>query len=153
MTELGYGAYAGADIEPVAPGTLFYRNELGGYVCTSAFHQDVGYALFHEARNNWYIDIFDKLNGGMLPVLCTEQQEIMSMTREYDDGSQLLYITNLNFDELDSVKLRFARVPAAILRLTPEGTWEKTPFTAAGNDVTLQWYMGCYDVAVFKIEY
>ena len=153
MTELGYGAYSGADIEPVAPGTVFYRNELGGYVCTSAFHQDVGYALFHEARNRWYIEIFDKLNGSMLPVICTEQQEIMTMTREYTDGSQLLYITNLNFDELDTVKLRFAKIPSAILRLTPEGKWEKTPFTVEGNDITLQWYMGCYDVAVFKIEY
>ena len=143
----------GAEIEPVAPGTVFYRNELGGFVCTSAFHQDVPYAQYHEARNRWYLDIFDKLNGKMLPVVCTEQQEIMTMTRDFADGNKLLYITNLNFDDLESIRLRFADTPSAVCRLTPEGTWEKTPFTVSGHEVTLQYSMACYDAAVFKIEY
>ena len=153
MTELGYGAYAGAEIERVAPATVFYRNELGGFVCTSAFHQDIPYAQYNEARNRWYLEIFDKLNGKMLPVVCTEQQEVMTMTRDFADGNKLLYITNLNFDDLESIKLRFAEIPVSICRLTPAGSWEKTPFTVNGNEVTLQWHLACYDVAVFNIQY
>ncbi len=152
MTELGYGAYSGAPIESVAPGTVFYRNELGGYVCTSAYHQDITYAQLLESRNKWYIDILDKLNGSKLPVVCTEQQEVMLLTREYADGKQLLLITNLNFDDLEEIKFRFAVTPAGISRLTPEGNWEKVNFQCQGDEVIISRSLKCYDTEIFKLN-
>ena len=152
LTQLGYSPFNGSDeMESVAPATVFYRNALGGYVCSTAFHQDVPYAQYHEARNKWYLEILEKLNGGKLPVVCREQQEVITLTREYADGSILLYMSNLNFDDLDEIRLHCAKMPSEILRLTPEGNWEKAPFRTDDERIILEWHLGCYDTAVFKL--
>ena len=152
MTELGYGSYAGAPVESVAPGTVFYRNELGGHVCVSAYHQDIVYSQLMEARNKWYLEIFDRLNGRMLPVTCPEQQEVMALTRKYNDDKLLLLICNLNFDELEEFRLRCARMPEEISRLTPEGKWVKVPFRSENGEIIIEHFLGCYDTEIFKLN-
>lgn len=150
-TELCFSPYPSSPaLETVAPGTVFYRNALGGMVCVSAFHQDVPYGLLNEARNRWYLGIFDKLNGGKLPVVCLEQQENICLTRRCADGGTMLYMCNLNFDDMEEIRLRFAKTPEKIFRLTPEGKWVENPFRAEGEEVILEWRLGCYDPAVFK---
>jgi len=152
MTELGYGAYSGSPIERVAPGTVFYHNALGGYVCTSAFHQNIVYAQLLESRNKWYLEVLDKLNGSKLPAVCTDQQEVMLLSREYADGKQLLFIANLNFDDLEELTFRFAVPPAGISRLTPEGNWENVSFKCRGDEVIIERSLKCYDTEIFKVN-
>lgn len=150
-TELCFSPYAASDaVEKVSPATVFYRNEAGGMICVSAFHQNIPYAQLHEARNRWYLEILDRLNGTKLPVVCLEQQEVTAVTRKYSDGKTLLYMCNLNFDDLDEIRMRFAETPAEILRLTPEGKWVNTPFRTEGEEVIIDWHLGCYDPVVFK---
>ena len=62
----------------------------------------------------------------------------------------MLYMCNLNFDDMEEIRLRFAKTPEKIFRLTPEGKWVENPFRVEGEEVILEWRLGCYDTAVFK---
>ena len=88
----------------------------------------------------------------MLPVTCPEQQEVMALTRKYNDDKLLLLICNLNFDELEEFRLRCARMPEEISRLTPEGNWEKVNFQCQGDEVFIERSLKCYDTEIFKIN-
>ncbi len=152
LTKLYYAAYNGAEPEEVAPATVFYRNESGGSICCSAFHQEVPNAQSNEPRKEWYIEIFDRLNGGKLPAVCQDLQDITALTRRCADGSLLLLVCSLNFDELDEIKIRFAQRPAELSRLTPEGVWEPCKFRIEDENVFIDRRMVCYDLEIFKVK-
>ena len=151
LTTLCYAPFNGAEPEEVSPATVFFRNALGGTVCTSAFHQGIPYAQGNEPRKEWFLEIFDKLNGSKLPAVCQDLQDITALTREYEDGSLLLLVCNINFDRLEKIALRCAKQPEKILRLTPGGSWEECPFTAEEENIFVRHSMECYDLEVFRI--
>ena len=150
-THLCYAAFAGAEPEVISPATVIYENDLGGTVCCTAFHQDVPNAQCNEPRKEWLVEILDRLNGAKLPFVCQDLQEITALTREYQDGSSLMLVGSLNFDELDELKVRCGKVPAKVLRLTPEGTWEEVKFRVEGDDIFIQCHFICYSLELFKL--
>ena len=150
LTTLCYAPFIGAEPEEVSPATVFFRNALGGMVCTSAFHQGVPNAQGNEPRKEWYLEIFDKLNGSKLPAVCQDLQDITALSREHEDGSLLLLVCNINFDRLEELAVRCAKLPGKILRLTPGGKWEECSFTVDGETVFIGQPMNCYDLEVFK---
>lgn len=152
LTRLCYAPFIGAELEDVAPATVISRNALGGTICTMAFHQEVPYAQCNEPRKELYLEIFDKLNGSKLPLVCQDLQDITSLTRRSSDGSLLMLVCNINFDELDELKVRCAAIPSKVSRLTPEGVWEDCPFTVENEYIFIQRHMGCYDLEVFKLS-
>ena len=151
-TSLCYTPFVGAAPEPAAPGTVFYHNAAGGSICCTAFHQEVPYAQNNEPRKEWYIEILDKLNGQKIPAVCQDLQDITALTRRCADGSLLLLVCSLNFDELDEIKIRFAQRPAELSRLTPEGVWEPCKFRIEDENVFIDSRMVCYDLEIFKVK-
>ena len=106
----------------------------------------------NEPRKEWYIEIFDKLNGGKLPAVCQDLQDITALTRRCNDGTLLLLVCSLNFDELEELKIRCAQTPAKVCRLTCEGLWEECDFEVENDTVYIRRPMGCYDLEVFKLK-
>ncbi len=152
LTKLYYAAYNGAELEEIAPATVFCRNALGGMVCSTAFHQEVPNAQSNEPRKEWYIEILDKLNGAKLPAVCLDLQDITLLSRINSEGELLLMACNLNFDELDELKLRCAKRPSQVRRCNCEGVWEECPFRVEGENIILQLPMGCYDLELLKLS-
>ena len=152
ITKLYYAAYNGAELEEIAPATVFFRNTLGGMVCSTAFHQEVPNAQNNEPRKEWYIEILDKLNGSKLPAVCQDLQDITALTRITAENELLLMVCNLNFDELESLKVRCAQTPSKVLRLTCDGVWEECSFSGEGEVIHIDRPMGCYDLEVFKLS-
>ena len=85
-------------------------------------------------------------------MVCTDQQEVMLLTRDYADGKKLLLIANLNFDDLEEITCRFAVPPVSISRLTPEGTWEEAAFRCRDGEVIIERSLKCYDTEIFKLN-
>ena len=152
MTELCYSPYAGSpEREFAAPGTVFFRNALGGLVCSTAFHQDVSYVQYNETRKEWYVRILERLNGGRLPAVCQDLQEILVLTRAYEDGRVLCYICNLNFDPMETVTLRCGAEPARVEELTPGGEWRELSFRKEGENIVLDRSLNCYETLIVRL--
>ena len=153
LTELQYLSYPGADdAETVAPATVFYRNSLGGTVCSMAFHHQIAYSQFNEPRKAYLVEMLERLRGKKFPLVSADAQNVTLVTREYPDGAILAEICNINFDPLKKIGLRCAACPHKVERLTGEGKWVSVPFTAAAGGISVEYPLGCYELAVLKLS-
>ena len=73
---------------------------------------------------------------------------LRALSREHEDGSLLLLVCNINFDRLEELAVRCAKLPGKILRLTPGGKWEECSFTVDGETVFIGQPMNCYDLEI-----
>ena len=154
MTELRYAASAvSQEFEYVAPATVFYKNTLGGYVCTAAFHTKLCYlGYFCESRKDWMLEILDKLSGGKLPFAVKNEQNFMAIERKLADGSTLFAAYNINYDPVKQLMIRCAAEPASVQVLTPAGVWQNVTYTWDGDSITLDYAVPSMNFAVLKIK-
>ncbi|MBO7740931.1 MAG: hypothetical protein J6S21_00090 [Victivallales bacterium] len=155
MSSLYYAAFANSpDKEKVAPATIVYKNSLGGTVgVTNLSIADMyWYNLLTDARKNWALNFLDLVNGGQLPNVVPDYQNALVLTRKAGDGSQLVAIFNQNFDPMQNVKIRADRKPAKIMKLTPDGKWEKVSFKHKDGNVVIKHRLECYNFIVLKIH-
>ena len=153
FTEFYYSSYPGADdLEYLAPATVFYKNAYGGTICSMAFHHAIAYSQFNVGRREFLIEIIEKLRNRKMPVLCTDEQNITVITREYEDKSILCEVCNINFDPLKEISLRCAEVPEKIEYLAGDGTWHDMPFTLEDDTVKIKHTLACYELMIFKIS-
>ena len=153
FTEFYYASYPGADdLEYLAPASVFYKNSYGGTICSMAFHHGIIFSQFNVARREFLIEIIEKLRGRKLPVLCSDEQNVTVITREYDDKSILCEVCNINFDPLKEISLRCAKTPEKIEYLAGDGSWHEMPFTLDGNTVKIARTLACYELVIFKIR-
>lgn len=153
LTKLYYLPFNGSpDLEEVAPATVFYRNELGGTVCCTAFHQQIDFFHINELRKKWYMEILDRLNGKKLPLVCLAEQDITVLTRKSSDGSMLVLACNLNFDDLTELSFRCDPMPQTIQQLMPDGQWKICDFRQDADTVSLPVQLSCYDLVVLKFQ-
>lgn len=152
ITKLYYAAYNGAELEEIAPATVVYRNKLGGTVGCAVFNQNIPYAQGNEPRKEWYVELFDRINGEKIPAVCQDLQDITALSRQCEDGSLMMLVCNLNFDELDELKIRCAKEPSKVTRLTPEGLWKECGFRVENDNIFIDRSMGCYDLEIFKFS-
>ena len=153
FTELHYVSYNGADDdEYIAPATVFYKNALGGYVCSMVFHYQIVYSQFNERRKEFFIEILERLRGRKLPLVSADAQNVTVITLEYSDGALLTEVCNINFDPLKRIALRCAKTPSRVERLTGAGEWAEASFEVKGETVTVEIPLGCYELAVLKLK-
>lgn len=154
MTEFCYAASAvSPDLTPVAPATVFYKNKLGGYICTAAFHTKLSFLGFYsESRKDWMLEVLDKLNGAKIPFAVKNEQNFAAMERKLSDGSTLFAAYNLNYDPVKQLMIRCGTKPSNIKVLTPAGTWEDVKFTWNGDAVTLDLSVAAIHFAILKIK-
>ena len=153
FTELHYVSYNGADDdEYIAPAAVFYRNALGGYVCSMVFHYQIVYSQFNERRKEFFVEILERLRGRRLPLVSADAQNVTVITRAYPEGGLLAEVCNINFDPLKRIALRCAETPSCVERLTGAGEWIEVPFEAEGDTVTVEIPLACYELAVLRLK-
>ena len=137
--------------EEAAPGTVLWRNALGGTVVTCAYHTDMTpLHRFSEARKAYFVKLLDRLAGRPLPYVCGNDQDVLVLARARKGGGSIVLAVNLNSEPIDAFRLR-AQDATAVSVLSPEGTWRAVPFTRDGEWLSLPVGLAFYQGQVFKI--
>ena len=154
MTEFRYAASAvSTEFEYVAPATVFYKNTLGGHVCTAAFHTKLStLSYYSEIRKDWMLEILDKLSGGKLPFAVKNEQNFMAIERKLTDGATLFAAYNINYDPVKQLMIRCAEKPVSVQVLTPAGVWQTLTFNWDGDSIILDHAVPSMNFAVLKIR-
>ena len=153
LTKLGFSPYTGSPVfEEAAPGTVLWRNALGGTVVTCAYHTDMtSLHRFSEARKAYCVKLLDRLAGRPLPYVCGNDQDVLVLARARRGGGSIVLAANLNSEPIDAFRLR-APDATAVSVLGPDGTWRAVPFTRDGEWLSLSTGLAFYQAKVFKVE-
>ena len=137
--------------ELVSAGTVFFRNELGGTVCTSAFHPDMrGWDLHSDARKEWLIAVLDRLINGFFPGVVLNEQHVTVITRKQGEAL-LAAVFNLCFDPMPSIRFRAVGVKQ-VEQLGSDGIWKPAKWSLNGNVLTVKIELPCYNTAILRIR-
>ena len=165
---LEYEPFEGAKtVRRVAPGAVSFVNGLGGRVVSVAYpvnldaspsqgaywSHSLHFSRFSEVRKRWFEHVLSEAYGAELPVAAAEDRDIYLLSRRASDGSRLLLLVNQNRDSLEGVRLRFARQPILIERLTDGGEWNELRVTSKGNVLNLGLTLSCYEVLIVRVRY
>ncbi len=125
---------ASIDYTPVAPGTVRFKNKLGGTVVTLAGtpYSSMAFGEFpflNQTRKKFLLEL---MNGiAVQPVLYPGTGELFLKTCRL--GRDLyLPLTNLGRDDLDALVLAFGKLPESVESLTSGGVWKAVEF--CGSD-------------------
>ena len=153
LTKLGFSPYTGSPVfEEAAPGTVLWRNALGGTVITCAYHTDMTpLHRFSEARKAYFVKLLDRLAGRSLPYVCGNDQDVLVLARTRKCGGSIVLAVKLNSEPIDALRLR-APGAVSVSVLAPNGTWCAVPFTRDGEWLALQAGLAFYQAKVFKVE-
>lgn len=143
------------DTEYVAPGTVFFRNSLGGAVFTFAeqlpdhMGLDV-FSTYNEKRKRQIVEAIELVSGKPLSHY-PEDAEVLFREGRAADNSRIFAVLSTTIDPLERIRLFIADRPQAFERLNGRGTWE--PVAHVVNDdgsVTLDSPAETFKVAVFR---
>jgi len=137
----------------VSPGTVFFKNRLGGLVATTVLTDDVDPSFrFSHARKTWLNRILARLNGGTVPDFTVlNDQDFATLVRKADDGSHLVAAFNFNLEPVETLELSLAAKPARVERLDADGVWRAVAATHGGGLLSVDASMPSWGVAVFRI--
>ena len=153
LTKLGFSPYTGSPVfEEAAPGTVLWRNALGGTVATCAYHTDMtSLHRFSEARKAYLVKVLDRLAGHPVPYVCGNDQDVLVLARARKGGGSIVLAVNLNSEPIGAFRLR-APGATAVSVLGPGGTWRDVRFTRDGEWISLSTNLVFYQANVFKIK-
>ena len=154
MTNFFYRqSVASTKTEVTAPATVFFRNRLGGLVCSCAYHMEVlPWDMYNEQRKDWLIKILDRLSGRKFAPVVLNRQDVLALTRRKADGSLIMAVYNLNFDPLKKLEIRCAAKPAKMEILGADGIWREAETAFSGEVLTVKTDLHCYELAVLKLR-
>ena len=148
-----YAPYAGsADVQTVAPSTIYYRNKLGGEVVVAAYHRNMSFLqMFSEGRKRWFVNCLDKLSGNMDAIICGNDQYVLMAQALRSDGVRFVLAVNLSSDPIRELSLR---IPPGetVERLCANGSWEKVVGTRDGAFLRLPIPIAFYEAVVVRVE-
>lgn len=140
------------ELEKVAPGTVLFRNKLGGHICVTAFCTVWrGNNQLEENRKDFLLALLDQLNGEALPFVVMDYQNVAALTREKANGETLMAVYNINFDRLDPISIRCAK-PSSVEFLAPSGEWKKLEFSYENGIALLSYGLECLEGVILKIK-
>ena len=155
LTELRFKPYGNAlSSEYVSPGTLLFRNRLGGTVCLTAYGSGaIFYNLYSEPRKRWLMRTLEALAGERFPYVVENEQDFLTLARETSDGSvAYLAAFNLNYDPVDEVRISLPAAPTGVELLAADGTWREVPVKWNDGTLVVQCRLACQGVAVVRIR-
>lgn len=140
-------------VERVADAAVLFRNALGGTVAVMSFHLGIKYGwLYSEARRQYLNDVLDELNGAPLENVCMNAQNVLALSRNAADGSDILLFGNLNYDTEDELLIRRNARPASVEVMNPDGGWGEVGFSFEDGVVRIPCEWPCYGVKVLRIR-
>ena len=155
LTWLGYSPYGGSPaFEKVAPGTVLWRNSLGGTVAVCAYHANM-FSL-HQlsgARKAYLLGLLDRLAGFPLPFVCGNDQDVLVLARARADGRTHVLAVNLNSEPIRALRIRVpgSTVAEASL-LAPDGSWRKIHARRDGDWLELDATLDFYEAKTFTFD-
>ena len=153
LTILGFSPYYGSPVfEEAAPGSVLFRNKLGGTVATCAYHGGMHVLYqYSEARKRFVMGLLDRLNGGPMPFVCGNQQDVLVLAREDKGGSAAVFAVNLCSDPIRTIRLRAPNHSSAEI-LSPGGTWRKVPVRRDGEWLLIDVDIAFYEAKAFRLN-
>ena len=143
------------EFENLFPGTVVFKNELGGKIFTFCGTPKAEYNI---------IDAFSYLNysrkqqlvkmmrgTGEMPVYYPEYEEVFLKVADIKDGGIFCAVFNISTDPIDNVKLFIEKTPQRIERLSPDGCLINIDFVREGEFYILNTPCNILDPAVLII--
>lgn len=154
-SSLAWRAWSGAtEFERVAPAAVLCTNALGGTVMSVAYHMHMGVPYsYSEARMAWLTRRLADLNGGKpMDNVSACGQNVLSIVRKTAEGADLVFIANVNFDPLRSVRISRAVKPSNVEILSQNGVWGAAKWDWADGILKVSVPLPCYETTMFRIK-
>lgn len=154
LSDLKLAEFRGSPVaETVAPGTVFYKNEHGGEIVTAA----MGIATFFlngpsPAQKLFLLEVLSKLDPETVPVYEVSDQPVYLRCGLRKDGSYLVAVVNLSFDEMEKIQLRCRRQVRKVELLNGSGEWGQIPFSWIGDTAEIGKTVKCYESVILKLS-
>lgn len=128
--------------ELLFPGTVVFKNSLGGTVITfagtprSGFNISEAFSMLNESRKHQLLRLLSAT--GELPAWAPGDEELYLRAGDLPDGRLLLSLINLSTDPEEQLELVLAHKPVSITRLMPDGSEQEVDFTCSDGVYTLR---------------
>lgn len=127
-----YNTLDGENIELLFPGSVLYKNALGGTVVTFCGAPSVNYTITEAFSFLCYsrkLQLTEILkNMGALPVYYPEDEEVYLKAAKMEDGGLFCAIFNIGLDPIDNAELIFEKPITRIEKLMPDGSRKEVNF-------------------------
>ena len=154
LSDLFLAAFRGSpDAKVVAPGTVYYENPSGGKIITVA----MGIATFFlngpsSNQKAFLLELLNKLDPDSVPVHAICEQTVYLRCGQRADGSRLVAMVNLCFDEMDEIRLFCQKPVQEVTLLNGKGEWSPVEFTSTGNVTEVKKSVKCYEFVILKLN-
>jgi len=118
--------------EKLFPGSVIFKNELGGTVVTFCGTPNVDYTIttafsfLNYSRKLQLTEILRKT--GNLPVYYPEDEEVYFKAAKMQDGGLFCALFNIGLDPIDNVELCFEKPVTKLEKLMPDGSRKSVDF-------------------------
>ncbi|MBQ7649970.1 MAG: hypothetical protein IJS15_03375, partial [Victivallales bacterium] len=143
LSTLFHKGYAfSKDETNVGPGSLYFKNDLGGSVIATAIFYGVQesfkcYGVFNETRKRQYIEFISKLTE--LELYHVGDTEVMLRYALNSDGSRIVYIYNAGLDVLEEMTFKGIWAEEAKPQiLSGDGKWLVAQCSHEGGLLTIR---------------
>ena len=152
FTELCFRSPTGEET-PVAPGTVIFRNALGGTVALSAYgNYGIFYNLYGDERKRWLERTLAELNGGNFDFIVRNEQEVLALVRvTADGGTAFVGAFNHGYDPLKVLSVTVKDAPRRVEVLSAHGEWTSVPFDYADGTLRVACDVPCQGEVVVRI--
>ena len=153
LSSLVWKPFGGSpDFDRISPSATLFANSLGGHVLVTAYHMHMGAAYqWSEARKAWLLRLVGKLDPRATENVAAIQQNAVALARRMEDGADLVYLCNANYDAVDEVAVMRSVRPAKVETLEL-GEWRGQEFRWADGVLTVARPLPCYDTVVMRIR-
>lgn len=141
---------SGAKPKKVMPGTVYFRNKLGGEVLSSAM-LICKWHFMHvltPSRKLVYLAWTKKLGG--VPCYVPEEISVKLFAGRTDDGALAITLFNFSYDPF-KVKLATAEKVSKVLELQAEGDWKAVDFEYKDGTLEIDRTLDCAGIGVYKL--
>ena len=117
---------------PLFPGSVLYKNSLGGTVITFSgsakanFVYTEAFSFLNESRKAQFIRLLKET--GNLPVYYPDDAEVYLKAADAPNGETFVAFFNIGFDPIENITLVSEKPVSKIEKLTPDGEREEVAF-------------------------
>ncbi|MCQ2379559.1 MAG: hypothetical protein MJ025_01355 [Victivallaceae bacterium] len=141
-----------AEFNYVMPGAVYFENELGGKVVTTALGvNSVPTDFFGRPRKMWAVTLLRKLDPESLPLFSNALQNVYSRCGLRPDGGVLGAICNIGYDKLDTISLTSSFQVKTAELLQGDGSWKAVDFKQNGDQLEISKSVSCQEFVIFKL--
>ncbi len=126
---------------PLFPGSVLYKNSLGGTVITFSgsakanFVYTEAFSFLCESRKAQFIKLLKET--GNLPVYYPDDAEVYLKAADAPNGETFVAFFNIGFDPIENITLVSEKPVTKIEKLTPDGEREEVAFKYADDTLEL----------------